>query len=492
MNTFKQRDLDWRVGRIVYQVFVDRFAPSHNLEAKRHFYPSPKTLKPWSELPSRGVKSSTVPHYTHELDFWGGDLPSLTSHLSYLQQLGVDTLYLNPIFDAYTNHKYDTKDYLTISPEYGTMDDFKTLLHSANTQSMHVVLDGVFNHMSYHSPIFQDARHNPSSEYRSWFVFGEGFRYPYRAWHNAESLPELDLTNPMVRQYLFKDVVQHYLQLGLSGWRLDTAIELGYTYLKQLTDHAHAIKPDSLVVGEINNYPSSWVNVIDGTLQLPLRDWMIQTALGNIPASLAMQQLDQYILDTGIEAMLTSWILLENHDVPRTRFDLHDEKRYRFAKWLSVTLPGNLHVYQGEEYGLHGGTDPLNREPFPWHLTTQPNAFYDLHKAMIRLRKQERALRIGNYKKIVSQQLIAFLRTTDDYRETLVILANPSSEPVTEWVLIPEPSFRGHLSFYDLITNLKIVDSWGIYVPITVQPHRVLILKPNHSPIDGYSPTKYN
>ena len=490
-NVFTQRDHDWRIGRIIYQVFVDRFAPSLNLDAKRDLYASPKTLKPWTELPSRGVKSLEVPHYTHELDFWGGDIPSLISKLSYIKQLGVDTLYINPIFDAYTNHKYDTKDYLTISPEYGSMSDFKTLLKEANNQTMRIVLDGVFNHMSYHSPIFQDALKNTTSPYRSWFVFGEGFRYPYRAWHNAASLPELDLTNPTVRRFLFENVVQHYLQLGLSGWRLDTAIELGYTYLKELSDHAHAIKPDSLVVGEVNNYPSSWVKVIDGVLQLPLRDWMIQTALGNIPASLAMQQLDQYITDTGIEGMLKSWILLENHDVPRTRFDLHKDKRYQFAKWLSVTLPGNLHLYQGEEYGQNGGPDPLNREPFPWHLTQQPNVYYDLHKAMIALRKQERALRIGDYKKIPSQNLISFLRITDDHHESLVIVANPSTQPIKEWLLIPETKLRSHLSFYDLITGEKIVESWGIYLPLTVPPHRVFILKPQQTPIDGYSPTKY-
>lgn len=490
-TSFKERDLDWRIGRIIYQVFVDRFAPSLNLDAKRHLYPSPKTLKPWTEGPTRGVKSPTVPHYTHELDFWGGDLPSLTAKLDYIQQLGVDTLYLNPIFDAYTNHKYDTKDYVSISPEYGTMDDFKTLLNQTKHHNLHVVLDGVFNHMSFHSPFFQSALQDASSSFRDWFVFGEGYRFPYRAWHNVPSLPELNLTNPEVRDYLFKNVVQHYLQLGLSGWRLDTAIELGYTYLKELTDHAHSIKSDSLVIGEVNNYPSSWVKVIDGVLQLPLRDWMIQTALGHIPASLAMEQLDQYITDTGIEGMLKSWILLENHDVPRTRFDLHEEKRYRFAKWLSVTLPGNLHLYQGEEYGQNGGPDPLNREPFPWHLTQDHHPIFALHNAMIQLRKQERALRIGDYKKIASQQLVSFLRTTDNHHESLIILANPSSIPVTEWLLIPETKLRSHLPFYDLITGKKVVESWGIYLPITVEPHQVLILKPNQDPVDGYSPTKY-
>lgn len=487
---FTQRDADWRMGRIVYQIFVDRFFSVDPL-SKQSLYPAPKHLLPWSSSPERGKKLTEVPHYAHELDFWGGDLHGIKEKLSYLTDLGIDTLYLTPIFPAYSNHKYDTMDYRTISPEFGTMDDLKALIQATKEKNIAMILDGVFNHMSFHSPWFQDALKNPNSPYRSWFVFRENFRFPYRAWHNAPSLPELHLENPEVRHYLWTDVVQYYLNLGIAGWRLDTAIELGFRYLQELTESAHAVKKDTVIIGEINNYPASWTSVIDGTIQLPLRDWLIQTAKGNIPASLAQAQLNRYISDTGIEAMLKSWILLENHDHPRVRFDLNNLPSYHFAKYLSLTLPGNLHLYQGEEWGLNGGQDPLNREPFPWHRVGQKDPYYSLHQHMISLRKNHRALRIGDYTAMPSSQLLAFLRTTNLHQETLIVIANPSKKPVTEWLMIPDSKLRSHLPFVDLITGKKILDSWGTYLPLTVPPQTVYILQPQQNTVDGYSPTKY-
>ena len=490
MNSiFNHRDADWRLGRIVYQVFVDRFFSS--LANKNQFYPSPKQHKPWDTLPTRGSKHPTLPHYTHELDFWGGDISGLTQKLSYLKNLGVQTLYLTPIFEAYTNHKYDTISYTTISPDFGTMDDFKALLKQTNDMNIPVILDGVFNHMSYHSSFFQDALNNPKSSYRDWFVFGDHFRYPYRSWHNVASLPELDLHNPKVREYLWKDVVQYYLRLGISGWRLDTAIELGFVYLQELHEAAKAVKEDVAIVGEINHYPKDWVKVIPGTIQLPLRDWLIQTALGSIPASLAQQQLIRYIEDTGIEAMLASWILLENHDTSRVKHDIKNEKTYTFVKWLSITLPGNLHLYQGEEFGLLGDNDPTNREPYPWHLVGTPHPIFDLHQQLIHLRATQRALRIGDFVSIPSTSLISFLRTTNVHEETRIILANPSKKPVSEWIMIPDSYLPSHRAYKDLISGSIITESWGTYLNITVPPQTVYILEPQLQPVDGYNPSKY-
>lgn len=490
MNTiFHQRDADWRLGRIVYQVFVDRFFASS--PHSTHRYASPKVFHPWDDLPQRGHKHPSLPYYTHELDFWGGDLRGLTQKLTYLKNLGVQTLYLTPIFEALTNHKYDTISYTNISPEFGTMDDLKALIQHAQSLNLPILLDGVFNHMSIQSPFFQDALHTSNSLYRDWFIFGDQFRYPYRAWHNVASLPELNLNNKAVRDYLWKHVVQHYLQLGISGWRLDTAIELGFDYLKELHDHAKEVKPDVAIVGEINHYPQAWLNVLPGTIQLPLRDWMIQTALGSIPASLAQQQLIRYIEDTGIEAMLASWILLENHDTSRVKHDIQDEKAYSFVKWLSITLPGNLQLYQGEEFGLAGGNDPTNREPYPWHLVGTSHPVYDLHQQLIHVRATHRALRIGDFVSIPSHSLISFLRKTNVHEETRIILANPSQQPVHEWLMIPDSYLPSHRPYKDLISGKIITETWGTYLNVTVPAQTVYILEPQLQPIDGYNPTKY-
>jgi cyclomaltodextrinase / maltogenic alpha-amylase / neopullulanase len=135
----------------VYQVLVDRFAPSANLDAKRSLYPAPKVLRTWSEVPKKGTYREDVRVWSHEIDFWGGDLQSTRSKLDYVQGLGADVLYLNPINLAYTNHKYDALDYQKVSPEFGSRDDMKALAVDVHKRGMKLVLDGVFNHMGRNS-----------------------------------------------------------------------------------------------------------------------------------------------------------------------------------------------------------------------------------------------------------------------------------------------------------------------------------------------------
>jgi glycosidase len=162
-ETFAKRERDWRNGAIVYQVLIDRFAPSARLDAKRGLYPPPKVLRDWSDLPKPGSYLSDAQLNSQELEFWGGDLASLSKQLDYVQQLGADVLYLNPIHLAYTNHKYDALDFQEISPEFGDRTDFIRLAADVHARGMKLVLDGVFNHMGRNAPIFQDAITNPES-----------------------------------------------------------------------------------------------------------------------------------------------------------------------------------------------------------------------------------------------------------------------------------------------------------------------------------------
>ena len=239
---FEARERDWRNGAIVYQVIVDRYAPSANLDAKRALYPAPKTLRRWDEVPRPGPYLPEQKLSAHELDFWGGDLASTAAKLEHVRALGADVLYLNPIHLAYTNHKYDALDFQAISPEYGTRDDFKRLAADAHQRGLKVVLDGVFNHMGRNSPLFQQALADPDSSYRDWFAIGPQYEGGARSWAGFQNLPELNLENPAVRRYLWQapdSVVRSYLHDGADGWRLDTAFELGHDYLNELTRAAH-------------------------------------------------------------------------------------------------------------------------------------------------------------------------------------------------------------------------------------------------------------
>ena len=146
------------MGAVVYQVLVDRYAPSADLEGKKRLYAEPKTLHAWSEVPRRGTFLEKQQLWSQEVAFWGGDLASLQTRLDHVQQLGADVLYLNPIHLGWTNHKYDSLDFNVVSPEFGTREDVKRLAAELHRRGMKLVLDGVFNHMGRQSQRFQDAR----------------------------------------------------------------------------------------------------------------------------------------------------------------------------------------------------------------------------------------------------------------------------------------------------------------------------------------------
>ena len=158
---FAAREADWRQGAIVYQVLVDRFAPAADLAGKQHLYAAPRRLRDWHEMPAGGRYLADEGLWSHELEFWGGDLQSLRGRLDHVRALGANVLYLNPIHAAFSNHKYDASDYHAIAPEFGTLEDLDALLADAHAAGQRVVLDGVFNHMGRRAPRFLEAQADP-------------------------------------------------------------------------------------------------------------------------------------------------------------------------------------------------------------------------------------------------------------------------------------------------------------------------------------------
>ncbi len=453
-GVFDERERDWRNGAIVYQVLVDRFAPSARLEDKRALYSSPKRLHRWSEPAKRGRYLPALNVWSHEIDFWGGDLQSVAGRLNYLQRLGVDVLYLSPIQLAYTSHKYDTLDYLSISPEFGSREDLDQLTRGLHDKGMKLVLDGVFNHMGRNAPIFQQALLDPQSPYRNWFYFGSQYPGGARAWVQATNLPELNLENPAVRDYLFAgadSVVQRTLRNGVDGWRLDVAPELGPTYLAELTQAAHLAKPGSLVVGEIPNFPKEWFGSVDGVINFTLRDIVLSTVHGVIDAPTAAHMLERTISEGGIEPTLKSWLMLDNHDNHRLATLLPRQRQRQTAQLLQFTLPGSPNLYYGSELGMTGGEDPQNRSPMRWELVRDDNPDLRWTRQLVDLRKQHRALRVGNFRLISARQLLAFERYTDRVQDTVLVLVNPGKKAVTERILIANSKLMNGSSLIDLL-----------------------------------------
>lgn len=489
---FAAREADWRNGPIVYQVLVDRFAPPEDLEAKRDLYPAPKTLRTWDETPTRGTFVDEVKVWSHEIDFWGGDLKSLLTRLDHVENLGADVLYLNPIHLAYTNHKYDAQDYFEISPEFGTRDDVRNLAFDLENRDMKLVLDGVFNHMGRTSPAFQDALENPDSPWREWFNIGPEWKFGYRAWVNVENLPEVNLESETVRRRIYGDwdsVIRGYLRDGVDGWRLDVAFDIGPRWLEELTRSAHAEEPGSVVIGELWNYPSDWFPAVDGTMNMPAREIILRTARGEVDGAHAARLLDTMTTDAGVENLLKSWIILDNHDTPRLATSVPDPAQRRMAQVLQFTVPGAPCVYYGVEVGMTGGDDPEQRGPMRWDLATSDNAEFVWFESLAKLRRESRALRIGDFHRLETRTALGFMRSTDRVRDTVIVLANPSEAEVTEFFLVPESKLMSYTKFRDAFseTELTLVSAT---LTVTMAPRSFLVLRPVIEETVEYSPYK--
>lgn len=492
-GVFERREADWRNGAVVYQVLVDRFAPSADLEAKRHLYPAPKTLRPWEEVPTKGEYLPEEKLWSHEIDFWGGDLASTRGRLEYVQELGVDVLYLNPICYSYTNHRYDALDYAKVAPEFGTRGDVVDLADALHERNMRLVLDGVFNHLGRNNEIFRSAESDPSSPYRDWFDFGAQYSGGVRAWALAENLPELVMENPAVQEYIYAgrdSIVRGYLRDGVDGWRLDVAFDLGFRYLEELTDAAHDERPGSLVLGEIASYAKEWFPSVDGILHWTMHKLLIRLATGTIGAAHAQRMLRRMYDEADYESMLKSWVYLDNHDTPRLGHNVPENAARRLAMVVQFTLPGSPNVYYGTELGMTGGDDPEMRAPMRWDLATEDNPWLALTRRLAALRHEYRALRVGNLRWLETDRLLGFERYTDRAEDMVLVLANPSGEAVSESVLVPDSKLMDAVAMVDLLGGQPDIRVDMSLLHVTLPPHGAVVLAPTIALPGGYSPFK--
>lgn len=443
------REKDWRCGSVVYHVFVDRFAPSANLEAKRGLYASPRILKAWNELPQRGPQRADLGLWQHELEFWGGDLASLRARLGHIQALGADVLYLNPIFEAFTNHKYDAKDYFRIDPGYGSDADFDGLVSDLQAAKIRLVLDGVFNHAGSDNAI---VTHAAAEGRTGWMIPDPEHPSGYRTWANTGRLIEFNLENPAVAEYFWggqDSVTAHWLRRGADGWRLDVAQELGFGHLKSITDAAHRFKPGSLVVGEVWAYPKRWNQSMDGILNMMLGEMIISLSKGEMSAAVFGRTLASMAEPEDYEALLRSWIVLGNHDTDRIATRLPDFQQRKMARELQFTLPGAPLVYYGDEVGMTGGFDPDQRAPMNWDAVADNPEELQHMKRLVAMRKGSRALRVGDFTVLPAEKLLAFARRTDKAKEIVYVAANPTDATVVEVLPTMDSKVLGYTLFRD-------------------------------------------
>jgi neopullulanase len=436
----------WVRDAVFYQIFPDRFAASERV-------PKPGPLELWDAPPTlHGFK--------------GGDLRGIVERLDYLQDLGVSAIYMTPIFQSASNHRYHTYDYFHVDPLLGGDDALRELLDVAHGRGMRVILDGVFNHTGRGFwPFHHILENGAGSPYRDWFHIDldvlEGRRefvpYPpreappgtalgYQAWWGLPALPKLNTDNADVREYLLS-VAEHWLRFGIDGWRLDVPAEIDDpSFWAAFRQRCRAVRDDAYLVGEIWVTAPEWVSGdrFDALMDYPLAEAILGYVGGSSLDWDAVRAHNEYrhhvrpLDGAGFSARLVELLgiydpdvvavqlnLLSSHDTPRALTVLGgDHAAMRMAILLQCLLPGAPCVYYGDEIGMAGGIDPANRGSFPWDAGRWDDGLHAFTRAVIGLRAAEPAVRHGATAAIGSDgAAMALERRLDDSR--LILALNP-------------------------------------------------------------------
>lgn len=410
----------WLKKAVLYQIFPDRFARGTVADGRFAGKRGAVLHSAWDDDPVY-IKNEdgSIRYY----DFFGGTLEGVREKLDYLAGLGVTCLYLNPVFAARSNHRYDTACYKEIDPFLGGEQALRDLCAAARERGMRVLLDGVFSHTGADSVYFNrygtyagtGAYQSPDSPYASWYRFRH-FPDDYACWWGDQSLPEVDETAPSYLRYMLEDedsVVKHWHRAGISGWRLDVADELPDGFLRPFYAAVKALDPEAAVIGEVwedashkesygvqRQYLSG--GKVDSVMNYVLRQIQLAFVLGQADAGATDRAYAQQRENYPPQALHAMMNLLGSHDVPRLRTLLAAQVPTAAVRPLELllrawqlTLPGAPAVYYGDEAGLTGGKDPENRRPFPWGR--EDTILQEGVRQLIHLRRRHDALSTGRF-----------------------------------------------------------------------------------------------
>lgn len=468
----------WFGEGTTYQIFPDRF--------RRTRVPDPTGMvggrwvhASWQETPEyRPDQNGEI----RNRDFFGGNFRGIMEKLDYLHNLGVETLYFCPIFEAAENHRYGTADYDCVDPMLGTNEEFSQLCDKAHQLGMKIMLDGVFNHTGYVSRYFNGdgfyqeagASQSESSPYRSWFNF---IHWPdqYESWWGIYSLPAVNEHDPSYRAFIFGDensVVRRWLRAGADGWRLDVADELPDDFVHGIHEAARAENPNAVVIGEVWEDGSTKMAYgvrrrhilgghCDGLMNYPFRNACLQYLLGG-DARYFVEDMETLRENYPPFAFYSAMNSLGTHDTPRiltllgtgsdcrdhskewrANFHLEPDQRRRGKELLKLgaallfAFPGSPTIYYGDEAGMEGFEDPFNRRTFPWGR--EDSELLGWFSRLGHLRKQHNALRRGDIVyRAGTGHILAFTRSYEG--ETVLAAFNTGDESATlpleeqEWI----------------------------------------------------------
>ncbi len=455
---------DWVQDAVFYQIFPDRFA-NGNLDN------DPANVQAWGSPP-------TV------WGFKGGDIAGILQHFDYLLDLGVNALYFNPIFQATSNHRYNTTDYYRIDPKLGDLADFKALLDTAHRHGMRVMLDGVFNHCGRGFFAFNDVLENQEhSPYLSWFhikhlpveAYLWGDARDYLGWWEMKHLPKFNTNTPAVRRYIL-DVARYWVEQGIDGWRLDVPNEIDDDAF--WAEFRHVIKtanPDAYLLGEIWTADLRWVGEghFDGLMHYPVRDALLRLLFaGTLDIPHFAEKMESLLDFYPRENAYAMYVPLGSHDTERllTKVD-GDVGKAKLAFLFQFAYPGAPAVYYGDEIGLTGGKDPECRAAFPWDERQWNVELRDWVKSLIALRKGSAALRRGEYQTLctkVKEACFAFARTYGEEQVVVVINAGPEARKLR--IKVQKVGWQDGRPVRDLLTGQEISPVTDGCVKVTLPP----------------------
>ena len=405
---------NWTKDAVFYQIFPDRFCRSAKYKAVGKFVD-------WDTLPTRE-------------NMFGGNLAGICEKLEYIASLGVNAIYLCPIFKSNSNHRYHTVDYFEIDPVLGTLKDFDKLVKKAHKLGLRVILDGVFNHCSrgffQFNSLMELGKNSPYVDWfhvHGWPLHAYSGKPNYDCWWGYPALPKFNTDNPDVRDYLFS-VGEYWMKRGIDGWRLDVPNEIDDdSFWQEFRRRIKAINPDAYIVGEIWDEPSRWLqgDQFDGVMNYQFRKAVLAYLFDEKPIDVS--EFAKRLQDAFPEGRFgVPMNLLGSHDTIRlASLPCSNLQRVKLALALLFFLPGAPCIYYGEEIGMLGGEDPDNRRSFPWDKfpEMQKAPVYDYLKSLIALRNKERVLRDGVLEIAYSAGRLEIVRTLGKKKMTLAISA---------------------------------------------------------------------
>ncbi len=413
-------------------------------------------------------------------DFYGGDLRGIIQRFDYLLDLGINAIYLNPIFQSSSNHRYSTTDYFRIDPKLGDLHDFQALLHIAHQNDVKIVLDGVFNHCGRGFFAFNDVLENQErSLYKDWFYI---LKFPvdaytledaqdYLAWWKYKSLPKFNISNPPTRKYLL-NAARYWIEQGTDGWRLDVPNEIDDdSFWAEFRQEVKKANPEAYILGEIWEPVPRWLDDehFDGLINYPAREAILYFLNGKLSASLFMERIVKLISIYPRENAFANLMPLGSHDTERVSTVLGGNmKKVELAYLFQFSYPGCPSIYYGDEIGLEGGKDPECRKPFPWAESAWNKDLRAYVQKLVYLRKTHTALRRGNLTKILSDDsrgCAAYVRTLGQEKMLVVMNASPTRRTIR--VPVGELGFEDGRILHNLIGEGDYIVA-GVDLPLSL------------------------